>query len=484
MSFKHPANRRSAQAPYGDGMFFFTRPVGAPDAISEGEYGDGMFFFTRPVGAPDVISEAEYGDGMFFFTQPVGAPNGAATVPNGAPMSYGAAKPGAALTRKPGAATLNKPTGGRAAPQISADAYKAFEKAAFDVGVWRFWTSFWAPGTRSTVATSGTQGKASEAGVQSDQSKSAYKDALTKYAAANKVLEAAAAPLQKGISGDSAARQALKQYTYALSDQGWYAQAFRNLTGSTRKISKTVSDAVVRDFRAALKTAQGGSAAVSLAQTYLLRDAQSAFTKADFEKTYPGSVPVRRDGESAKAYNARVDEYNIAYFSAGDYAKSVFSSDFEQRRDAVRDAQAKAYVLLPTTVAEAKSAFEAARAAYYAGKTLNLPTQRDGGTRTTTDTTDTTTDTTDTTTVPADTTVPTDTAAAPDITGGPPADAQTLERTTGEEQKVGFLTASGTGEESFVSKYKLWIGLGSVAAIGGGYWWYTQKYLPSKKLGR
>ena len=31
---------------YGDGMFFFTQPVGAG-----GGYGDGMFYFTQPVGA-------------------------------------------------------------------------------------------------------------------------------------------------------------------------------------------------------------------------------------------------------------------------------------------------------------------------------------------------------------------------------------------------------------------------------------------------
>jgi hypothetical protein len=51
---------------YGDGMFYFTQPVGAG-----GGYGDGMFYFTQPVGAGGA-----YGDGGFFFTQPVGAPSG------------------------------------------------------------------------------------------------------------------------------------------------------------------------------------------------------------------------------------------------------------------------------------------------------------------------------------------------------------------------------------------------------------------------
>lgn len=56
---------RSGDA-YGDGMFYFTQPVGAG-----GGYGDGMFYFTQPVGAGGA-----YGDGGFFFTQPVGAPSG------------------------------------------------------------------------------------------------------------------------------------------------------------------------------------------------------------------------------------------------------------------------------------------------------------------------------------------------------------------------------------------------------------------------
>ena len=475
MSFRHPANRRSAQAPYGDGMFFFTRPVGAPDEISEGEYGDGMFFFTRPVGAPDAISEAEYGDGAFFFTQPVGAPQSIRPGTYGRANAYGAAK--AADVKKAGAglrASLTKPTGGRTAPTISADAYKAFEKAAFDVGVWDFWTNFWGGSrTRSATAVSGTvSGEAPAAPVTlSDASQVAYADASAKLTAAKAALASATAPLLKGVSSDTAVRQALAVYTYALIEQGWYAQAFRGLSGATRNTSKLLTDAIVRDVKAI-----GRGPDVAVAQGYLLRDAQSAFTADDYVSA---AVSLTKKGK--KATQDEMDRYSRARAQAKSLALEILSTDFESARSRVRNEQVAARNTLSAAVSSAKSAFEAARTAAYAGKTLSLPTQQGGGTRRTLDTS-----VPSDTTAPADTTVPADgtAAPAPDITGGPPADAQTLERTTGEEQKVGFLTASGTGEESFVSKYKLWIGLGSVAAIGGGYWWYTQKYLPAKKLGR
>jgi hypothetical protein len=255
---------------------------------------------------------------------------------------------------------------------------------------------------------------------------------------------------------------------YALIDQGWYEQAFRNLSGSTRKTDKLLTDTILRDIASA-----GMTSGVGISRGYLLRDAQTAFTADDYLAAL-GGPPKRMKGETKNQWYDRSERWTR---QAKSYAQEIFSSDFEKRREALRSEQVGARSALASTISNAKKAFEAARSAAYAEKTANLPTQQGGGTRRTTDTTTgMTMDTTDDTT--ADTM--TEGTVAPDITGGPPSGAQTLEYTTGEEQKVGFLTPSGAGEESFFSKNKLWIGLGSVALIGGGYWWYTQKYLPTK----
>jgi hypothetical protein len=283
-------------AAYGDGMFFFTRPVGAPDAISEGEYGDGMFFFTQPVGAPEG-EEPSYGDGMFFFTQPVGAPNGAATVPNGAPMSYGAAKPSAALTLKPGAATLKSadPRKSKGVTtkyvDVSSSDLAAFQKAAGDLGVRNFWADFWAMRgatplsvTRPTAATGGSREASSAPASVSSTSKSLASTDATKVTAAKTALDAAKKKILSGVpnaTSTSAVAKALDVYAAGFSAQGWYAQAFRNVSGSDRKASSVTIDAIRRDaMDPYVKGTLSLTSATKIAQGYIRSDVESYYGDA------------------------------------------------------------------------------------------------------------------------------------------------------------------------------------------------------------
>ena len=719
MSFRHPANRRSAQAPYGDGMFFFTRPVGAPDEISEGEYGDGMFFFTRPVGAPDAISEAEYGDGAFFFTQPVGAPQSIRPGTYGRANAYGAAK--AADVKKAGAglrATLKggglDPTKNRTAKvttkyaDVSSADLAAFEKAAGDAGVWSFWAGFWqmqgsAPMavTRAGAAVSGSRGTVSNAPASvSSTSKSALSDATNKASAAKTNLDAAKQKLLSAVpnaTASSGTAAALDTYASVLSANGWYGQAFRNVSGSTRKAAGTVIDAIRRDaMDPYVKGTLSLTNATKIARGYILSDVESYYGDAAAwkieepttknKKLKYGRWIVNTPGEwvafaavaatlGATFFTVKLAEallskkgfetWDIAtsdgknkiffmtdadkevyktYLKQRDFRNAVMTSAFNTEISNARSAQVKSRDTNTANLSKKKQAFlDARKKAFdqqiaieqadadkqnavaavrskraeaerlleqirgYATEARSQRTAAETAATVTFDQSAASTaataantaavsaqsalsqvksaadaakssaskaggladaDATAASTAYADansavseaesdaelanaqvTLAAANAKAASDkaaadaalaaaaaaeaaaadaaakaaagqmsqaeadalkqqataaraeadrLAGVATASADNAEKIreaslpedkksligSPKSEKVGFLTASGTGEESFVSKYKLWIGLGSVAAIGGGYWWYTQKYLPSKKLGR
>jgi hypothetical protein len=715
MSFRHPANRRSAQAPYGDGMFFFTRPVGAPDEISEGEYGDGMFFFTRPVGAPDDVSEGEYGDGAFFFTQPVGAPQSIRPGTYGRANAYGAAK--AADVKKAGAglrATLKggglDPTKNRTAKvttkyaDVSSADLAAFEKAAGDAGVWSFWAGFWqmqgsAPMavTRAGAAVSGSRGTVSNAPASvSSTSKSALSDATTKASAAKTNLDAAKQKLLSAVpnaTASSGTAAALDTYASVLSANGWYGQAFRNVSGSTRKAAGTVIDAIRRDaMDPYVKGTLSLTNATKIARGYILSDVESyygdaaawkieepttknkklKYGKVDgddvaskgvgwlvsatgwslnlidsvFSKTKGWDQDlIVKDGTKNYYFVKQSDaETYRTYLKQRDFRNAVMTSAFNTEISNARSAQVKSRDTNTANLSKKKQAFLDARKKAFdqqiaieqadadkqnavaavrskraeaerlleqiRGYATEARSQRTAAETAATVTFDQSAASTAATAAnaaavsaqsalsqvksaadaakssaskagglaDADATAAStayadansavseaesdaelanaqvtlaaankkaaDDKAAADVAAAEAAaaeaaaadaaakvaagqmsqaEADALKATAAAEraeadrlagvatasadnaekireaslpedkksligspksEKVGFLTASGTGEESFVSKYKLWIGLGSVAAIGGGYWWYTQKYLPSKKLGR
>jgi len=464
MTFRHPALRAKDRAAYGDGMFFFTRPVGAPDDESLATYGDGMFFFTQPVGAPDRIRPGTYGA-----------------------AGAGALKGGAGALR----GSLTKSTGSRAAPAISAETYAAFEKAAFDVGVWQFWTAFWRGG--QGPATGGTRAQTTEVvASQTGESQAQLAEADARFAAAKAALEAARAKVLKGVSSDARALRAFAVYESTAIARGWYSQAFRNLTSAGRKKSQLLLDTLKRE------TENRSEASVAVAQAYLLADAQSDATADDYESAVMGKLPLKQKGESEKDYQERQKSHAYKRGLTRTHAAKIFSSTLESKRSDLRTKQVASNSALPAALSSTKASFEEARSAAYAAKTLDLPTRVPGTSRTTT--TDTsTTDTTVTEPVPTETPAtetPADTlsyvtttpdtsggAALPDITGGPPEGAQTLEVKDVEMKQVA-LPEKGPTEETFFSKNKVVIGLVAVAAIGGGYWWYTNKYLPSKAAGR
>ena len=463
MTFRHPALRAKDRAAYGDGMFFFTRPVGAPDDESLATYGDGMFFFTQPVGAPDRIRPGTYGA-----------------------AGAGALKGGAGALR----GSLTKSTGSRAAPAISAETYAAFEKAAFDVGVWQFWTAFWRGG--QGPATGGTRAQTTEIITsQTGESQAQLAEADARFAAAKAALEAARAKVLKGVSSDARVLRAFAVYESTAIARGWYSQAFRNLTSAGRKKSQLLLDTLKRE------TEGRSEASVAVAQAYLLADAQSDATADDYESAVMGKLSLKQKGESEKDYQARQKSHAYKRGLTRTHAAKIFSSTLESKRSDLRTKQVASNSALPAALSSTKASFEEARSAAYAAKTLDLPTRAPGTSRTTT--TDTSTTDTTVTETPADTgvtetpsvttdyvTTTPDTsggAALPDITGGPPEGAQTLEVKDVEMKQVA-LPEKGPTEETFFSKNKVVIGLVAVAAIGGGYWWYTNKYLPSKAAGR
>lgn len=476
MSFQHAA-RRSRRA-YADGGLFFTQPVGAPDA--DVSYGDGMFSFTQPVGSP-VGEEPSYGDGMFYFTQPVGAPDGIvggtygeSTEPNGVPMEYGVSAAGKTLAAQ-GLVTRSYKSFSRPKKVSEAD-LTAFEKAAGDTGVWEFWVRFWS----SPEGTAGGASGRSRAGAGyalSTESQTALADAKNKLAAATYALKDARARLVSGVPSDSALTKALSTYEFAAKMTGWYAQALRSLSGSTRKKSTLLLNALKRDVR----DVKADDALRALtAQRYLLADAQSDFSKSDMEdaflaESYKGAKPKsvkQSDWDTMKA---------SALTNARERAALVFTSNFEAERSDTRNKQVDAKNLNTSNLPNLRSAFLSARDAAVAVAAATPQTPRRDASETTQAAPAATDPATEAPVATAEAgAVDAGTGTVLPTTTGLPEGAMTLEGSP-EMKQVGLTPTGQVGEETFLSKYKVWIGIGAVVAVGGGYWWYTTKYLPSKQ---
>ena len=536
MTFRHPALRAKDRAAYGDGMFFFTRPVGAPDDESLATYGDGMFFFTQPVGAPDRIRPGTYG----------AAAAGTSALKGGAGNLRASLTGGAAGKQiLSGTRTRTRYT------EVSPADLTAFQKAAGDVGVWTFWYDFWSRSGSAPKATGGTR-TASDTTVSggSDEARSAAK---AKVDAAKSALTSAKNLLLSDVPNNVASYaktgQVLDRYASVLATQGWYGQAFRNVSGSSRKSSSLVFGAIRRD---AMDPYVAGSlsldSAVKTTRAYIRSDVQSYYgaDSADWAIVEPTAKnkrlqygPIKADaGSDLKTIGwmftaAGWTASNIAdvfkkgahawkkdlivkdgtrnlyflttadanayrtYIKQRNFRSAVLTSDFNTEISSLRSKQVIARDANNATLTSNKDKFLAARKAAYdeqaaaaavrSDKTADIPADTTPTDTTVTEPVPTETPSTET---PADTlsyvTTTPDTsggAALPDITGGPPEGAQTLEVKDVEMKQVA-LPEKGPTEETFFSKNKVVIGLVAVAAIGGGYWWYTNKYLPSKAAGR
>ena len=246
---------RSGDA-YGDGMFYFTQPVGAG-----GGYGDGMFYFTQPVGAGGA-----YGDGGFFFTQPVGAPSGYGdpgmrrggfrhpsarrggygVVPaaglggrlgGGTGGRFGQRKPG--LLAAAGAGSLITFKGGGAGSQITKAELDEIEKLARSLGKSEYWyalrTSYLNPSKRTVESFPVINAAGSSAGDMkprdksklSERSKNEIAQEQSRVASAQSALDAKLGlVLSRPLT--TAQANALAEYVKQGRRNGAFAEIFRN----------------------------------------------------------------------------------------------------------------------------------------------------------------------------------------------------------------------------------------------------------------
>ncbi len=388
---------RRARAAYGDGMFAFTQPVNTDRA-----YGDGMFAFTLPVN-----TDQAYGDGGMFYTQPVGMGNvGPAPIRAGTfqHVGYGAAlQPLRGQTSVKATAAATKATeeekkaarqAGKASRQssrgqtetkakaatASAEVVARLEDAARKYGEAMFWKNFWSrpsaiAGSKFTTA-SATLKAADE----------------QKFADAKAALNAARVELLQGVPAFAAggtgglptdrAGRALLAYETLLTNDGLYKVAFRNYTGTKRKPSKAVYDAIKRDaLDLYVKDSLSKDLAKNIVRAYILADMESSW---DADNAEWGSEPTSyRSTTSRKAsrgsgrypYSAEFSDGKTYYFSleadknewvAWDKAQSlrsaVMSGDFKNQLKADRTVQEAAKASLASRFATAKSEWEAARA--------------------------------------------------------------------------------------------------------------------------
>lgn len=408
---KHPLARRarrlasrthgSGQA-YADGMFFFTRPVGAPINYPEGQgevrnmsprgefavttgytsggeflgdfYADGAN--TRPGG---------YGDGGFYFLQKVGQPVGgygavAEQVPEEPQVirmgfagivdtGYGVARPSVPGIR---GATPNvtQTTGGRPsgrggrggeatkASVATPETIAAFEKAADDYGRAKFWYYVWSKNQDRKV------GDVSRAEFR--KRSDAWDAARTAYATAKAaLLEGVPATFDdKGIGTNDIGR-AFNGYEDAFITNGYFSEAYRNVDGTKRTHAGSVFDALRDDLKKPLKGDYSDMTldeAIAIARQYFMRDVQSRMV----DPGEPGgkSTDVRDIwGKEALKYVDKSDENAMsrAMRPIQQFVTNLFTNDFrtQYKNERVKQDQIKAN--LTSRALNDKSTFESLR---------------------------------------------------------------------------------------------------------------------------
>lgn len=312
---KHPLARRARRLAsrtrergqaYADGMFFFTRPVGAPINYPEGRgenrnmsprgeyavttgYTSGGEFLGDYYADGANTRSGGYGDGAFYFLQKFGQPAGgygdvamvqappaygdvAMNIPADEPQvirmgfagaveaQYGAAgdRPGKlpevrGMVPDVKGASSGRPTGrsqtavpGGTPPEVAVarpEVVAAFEAAAFAYGREKFWADFWN----------------AQRGDLSDVSKQEKAAASSKAASAKSALDSTAAELlrdlpfsreytNKGQPTNEPTRL-FDAYQNDLIAEGYYDQVFRNVeSNGKRRYSGTMAKAIFRDI--------------------------------------------------------------------------------------------------------------------------------------------------------------------------------------------------------------------------------------------
>ena len=383
-SFTQPVNTNLA---YGDGMFSFTQPVNTNLA-----YGDGMFSFTQPVN-----TDRAYADGGLFFTQPVGVGNvGPAPIRTSTygfhHVGYGAPKVGA-MAVKPGKASVTQVAtadarkgsgrGGatetrRGAATAPAEVVARFEQAARKYGETLFWKNFWS----RPSALAGTKFTSASATLKAADEQ--------KFSSAKAALNAAREELLRGVPAFAAggtgglptdrAGRALLSYETLLTNDGLYKVAFRNYTGTKRKPSKAVYDAIWRDALDPIKTDKiSKDLAANIARAYVLADMESSWDldnaewagKPPLDKRYfsprdefGNAVGFSADLSDGRRYYFKTQGAQIAwlqYDKARALPAAIMSGAFKNQLKADRAVQEAEKASLPSRLATAKSEWAAAR---------------------------------------------------------------------------------------------------------------------------
>lgn len=377
---------RSGDA-YGDGMFYFTQPVGAG-----GGYGDGMFYFTQPVGAGGA-----YGDGGFFFTQPVGAPSGYGDPgmrrggfrhPSSRRGGYGVAPVGGFGSRlgggaggrkigplaAAGAGSLITFKGGGAGSEITKAELDEIEKLARSLGKSEYWyalrTSYLNPSKRTVESFPVINAAGSAAGAMkprdksklSERSKNEIAQEQARVASAQAALDAKLGlVLSRPLT--TAQASALAEYVKQGRRNGAFAEIFRN---NAKYRSYPASPALYKlmIMDAGLKYAKGErdeSNAVEVVRDYARLSPMTASWNQDFEKStleslanegfsFPASTPIPVRKAYTDPFPAELNFLRGSLGSARDAASSALSAARAAVEKApVQSAQATQPVFAPST---------------------------------------------------------------------------------------------------------------------------------------
>ena len=358
---------RSGDA-YGDGMFYFTQPVGAG-----GGYGDGMFYFTQPVGAG-----GGYGDGGFFFTQPVGAPSGygdpgmrrgglrhpsarrggygftpvgglGGRLGGGAVGRFGGRKIGPLAAAGAGSRVTFK--GGGAGSEITKAELDEIEKLARSLGKSEYWyalrTSYLNPSKRTVESFPVINAAGSAAGDMkprnlgklSERSKNEIAQEKSRVTSAQSALDAKLGPvLSRPLT--TAQASALAEYVKQGRRNGAFAEIFRN-NPKYRSYPNSPALYKLMIMDAGLKYAKGErdkDNAVEVVRDYARLSPMTATPTQDFEQAAfdalkgegydlpnRAAIPLR-EGYTQDSFPAELNNLRGSLTTARDAASSTLSA--------------------------------------------------------------------------------------------------------------------------------------------------------------
>jgi len=418
---KHPLARRARllaartsvrQPAYGDGMFFFTRPVGAPMNYPEGRgenrnmnprgefavttgytsggdflgdyYADGAN--TRPGG---------YGDGGFYFLQKFGQPAGGYgdVAMLNAPPSYGdvameepqvirmgfagavEAQYGAAGDH-PGTlpqvrgmdidiktSSSGRPSGrggqrAQTATVASPETVAAFEKAAEDYGRARFWYYVWNRNQSRKVG---------------DVSRAEFRKRSEAFDAAKVAYETAREALLAGVPatfdrrglGTNAVGTAFNKYELSLIEKGSLAEAYRNVKGKERTHAGSVFNALRDDLKKPFKGDYSNMTldeALAIARGYFMSDVQSRMVDPGVDAHGTDVRDIWGKEALKNVDKTDFDAMSRAKRPIDQFVAALFTKSFRKQYKDARNAQDQARGNVTSQLLVNKEEFERLRA--------------------------------------------------------------------------------------------------------------------------